>query len=70
MIGWRCQDLMKLWIFNFRFKNLPKFALHLLNLQQPKRLSMSSPWKIVIIIIIPTLSLGKNVMSRQLMSHA
>lgn len=69
MIGWRCQDLMKLWIFNFRFKNLPKFALHLLNLQQPKRLSMSSPWNIII-IIIPTLSLGKNLMSRQLMSHA
>lgn len=67
MIGWRCKDLMKLWIFNFRFKNLPKFALHLLNLQQHKRLSMSSPWNI---IIIPTLSLGKNLMSRQLMSHA
>lgn len=69
MIGWRCKDLMKLWIFNFRFKNLPKFALHLLNLQQPKILSMSSPWNIII-IIIPTLSLGKNLMSRQLMSHA
>lgn len=68
MIGWRCKDLMKLWIFNFRFKNLQKFALHLLNLQQPKRLSMSSPWNII--IIIPTLSLGKNFMSRQLMSHA
>lgn len=58
MIGRRCQDLMKLWIFNFRFKNLPKFALHLLNLQQPKRLSMSSPWNII--IIIPTLSLGQK----------
>lgn len=58
MIGWRCQYLMKLWIFNFRFKNLPKFALHLLNLQQPKRLSMSSPWNII--IIIPTLSLGQK----------